>query len=50
LELDHLVPRGKGGKNNAKNAHLLCNYRHPAGNNCHGVKHGQPEWGVTGGD
>jgi 5-methylcytosine-specific restriction endonuclease McrA len=40
LELDHIVPRGRGGKNNAKNAHLLCKP-------CHREKHGVPEWGAS---
>lgn len=44
LDLDHLRPRGAGGEYGARNAGLKCNYKHPAGNDCHGAKHGQPQW------
>ena len=44
LDLDHLQPRGKGGEWQARNAGLKCNYKHPSGNDCHGNKHGKPQW------
>jgi 5-methylcytosine-specific restriction endonuclease McrA len=37
FDLDHIVPRGRGGKYWTFNAQLLCR-------SCHELKHGQPEW------
>jgi 5-methylcytosine-specific restriction endonuclease McrA len=37
FDLDHVVPRGRGGKYWTFNAQLLCR-------SCHELKHGRPEW------
>ena len=42
LDLDHIIPSGNGGAWLPHNAQLLC--RGPRTNDCHGRKHGQPEW------
>lgn len=44
LDLDHIIPRSKSGHDRPDNLQLLCNYKHPAKHDCHGQKHGQPEW------
>ena len=42
LDLDHIVPSGRGGKWAPENAQLLC--RTPDQMGCHDRKHGRPEW------
>lgn len=37
LDLDHVIPRGKGGHYTVSNAQLLCR-------DCHQEKHGKPRW------
>lgn len=37
LELDHIIPAGRGGLWVADNAQLLCR-------KCHNAKHGEPQW------
>lgn len=37
IDLDHIIPTGKGGLWFPSNAQLLCR-------TCHGAKHGEPMW------
>lgn len=37
LDLDHVVPRSKGGHYSVSNSQLLCR-------DCHSRKHGNPQW------
>lgn len=49
VDLDHIVPTGKGGTWTMDNADLKCNYLSSnAPNSCHETKHGQPQWTGSG--
>ena len=37
IDLDHIIPTGRGGEWTPKNAQVLCRA-------CHSIKHGKPEW------
>ena len=40
LDLDHIVPAGKGGEWEPRNAQLVCGGQ----GSCHSEKHGEPQW------
>lgn len=48
LDLDHIVPRSKGGDYGPRNAQLSCNRLSPNGAQaCHVQRHGEPEWSTA---
>jgi 5-methylcytosine-specific restriction endonuclease McrA len=47
LDLDHIVARSKATDDRPDNLRLLCNHLHPSGHDCHGHRHGVPEWSTS---
>lgn len=44
LDLDHIIARSKQGHDRPDNLQLLCNFKHSSGHDCHGKKHGVPQF------